>query len=92
MEDILYIYLAGCMAVVLLLPVKVFIFWFVAWITKGTVLASNLKKVQPPDDKRLIREAATYVGIVLFDSLLSWISVLIIVFQTLKMLLNVLRE
>lgn len=92
MEEILYIYLAGCVAVVLLMQVKLFIFWFAAWITKGNVLAANLKKLKPPDDRRLISKAATYVGIVLVEALLSWINVFIIIFQTLKMLLNVLRE
>jgi hypothetical protein len=88
-----FIYLLGCVAVVLLSISNVALFWIIAWITKGNVVRKNLKKLEPEDDEpSLAIKAAGFVALLLFEVALSWIGVLVALWQTASMLLKTLRE
>ena len=88
----LSIYLIGCALVVFLTLFKVVFFWFIGWITKENILNKNLKKLQYPDEKTFTSKALLFLGVIVLEAALSWVNVLIIIFQIIKILLNVIRE
>ena len=88
-----FIYLLGCVAVVLLSMSNVALFWIVAWITKGNVVRKNLKKLEPEDDEpNFAVKAAGFMAVFVFEVALSWIGVLVALWQMASMLLKTLRE
>lgn len=78
--------------VIILTLANLILFWSICWITKGNILRQNLKKVQAPDDLTFLQQACIYIGLLLLNALFSWINVLLIPLEMIKMLLNVLRE
>lgn len=89
----LFVYLLGCVLVVLLSVFNVTLFWTIAWITKANVVRKNLKKLEPADDETsLAVKASAFVGAFVFEVALSWIGVLVAVWQVASMLLKTLRE
>lgn len=88
----LFIYLLGCALVVLLSIVKVVLFWIIAWITKGNILSKNLKKILPPDEKTFGQNAILFIGALALESALSWINVIVVVWQIMTTVLKTLRE
>ena len=88
----LSIYLIGCALVVFLTLFKVVIFWFIGWITKENILNKNLKKLQYPDETTFTSKTLLFLGATVLEAVLSWVNVLVIHFQIIKMLLNVVRE
>ncbi len=91
-QPYLSIYLIGCALVVFLTLFKVVIFWFIGWITKENILNKNLKKLQHPDETTFTSKALLFLGAIVLEAALSWVNVLVIIFQIIKMLLNVIRE
>lgn len=89
----IYIYLSGCICYALLLPIKMFVFYFIYWITKDNILVKNIKKINPPDKKLTFGERITIYGIfIAVDVTLSWINVAIVLWQIIAELFNVLRH
>jgi hypothetical protein len=86
------IYLAGSALVVVLTLFKVILFWFVGWVTKGNILAKNLKKILEPNNNTFLVRSGLVLGALLVESLLSWINVVVIVWQIFLALVKVLRE
>jgi len=88
----LLIYLIGCALVVFLTLFKVVVFWFIGWITKENILNKNLKKLQYPDEETFTSKFLLFFGTLVLEAALSWVNVLVIIFQIIKMLLTVIRE
>lgn len=92
MNEYLFFYLLGCGLVLGLSMFNLAFFWLLAWITKGNVLAKNLKKLQPPDDEsRGIKIFALAAGMLL-EMALSWIGVLAALWMMLSRVFKILRE
>lgn len=87
----LAIYLIGCVFVLILMIFKMTLFWFIDWITKGDVLKKNLKKLNR-DDESFRSKVVTFVLIVVFEVVLSWINVIVATWQIITTLLKVARE
>lgn len=87
-----YVYALGCVAVVLFMPIKAFLLWALAWITKGNVFRKNIRKLSRPDTDSVVAKASLLVGEVALEVALSWIALLIGVCQLALVLLRVLRE
>jgi len=88
----LLIYLLGCMLVLILSMLKVAMFWLIGWITKTNVAAKNLKKIAPVDEQTAGSKAATFIGVLAFEAALSWINVVVAIWQIAVTLLKVVRE
>jgi len=92
MNDYLLIYLFGCALAFVLNIFNVLLFWLLAWFTKGNVVATNLRKLQEPDDDNIwIKTLATALGFLL-EAALSWIGVLAALWMTLSTVFKTLRE
>lgn len=93
MNEYLFIYLVGCLFAFLLILIKSVVGFFLAWLFKGNIFQKNLKKIQsPPDERTFIQKALVIIGTLLFESLLSWINVIVALWQILAMLFRVIRE
>jgi hypothetical protein len=88
----IFIYLLGCSLVIILTFVKLVLFYAIDWVTKGTILKKNLKKLMPPDEKSILRKTVAFLGIVAIETLLSWINVFVILWQIIAGLFRILRE
>jgi hypothetical protein len=88
----LFIYLLGSALVLILSIFNTTLFWLIAWLTKGNVLARNLKKLDPPDEQSLGQKVLVFVVALAFEAALSWIGVVVAVWQTLVTLLKTVRE
>jgi len=86
-----FIYLLGCVFVVILMIFKVTLFWFIDWITKGDVLKKNLKKLNR-DDESFGSKVITFLPLVAFEVVLSWINVIVATWQIITTLFKVVRE
>lgn len=87
-----FAYLLGCVFVVLLLAFKVALFWTIAWITKANIVRKNLKKLEPDDEQGFGLKAAVVLGGFVLEVALSWINVIVALWQIAVMLLKTLRE
>lgn len=88
----LFIYLLGCVLVVALLIFKIILFWIISWITKENILNKNLKKLLPPDEKTFEQKAYFFIGTLALEIALSWINVVVVVWQIMTTVLKNLRE
>jgi len=88
----LSIYLLGSIFVVVLSLVKIILFWPIGWFTKGNTAIKNLKKLLPPDEKTWGEKAILNIGSIAFDVVLSWIAVLLLLWQIATGLFEMLRE
>lgn len=88
----LSIYLIGCALVVFLTLFKAVFYWFIVWITRENILNNNLKKLQSPDERTFPEKALLFLGTIALEAALSWINVIVIILQIIKLLLNVIRE
>ena len=57
----LFIYFLGSGLVLILSMFNMTLLWLISWITKGNVLAKNLKKLQPPDEQSRGHEILTFI-------------------------------
>ena len=84
--------LGGALAVVLTLG-HVVLGYVLRWVTKGNIIAANLRKLEPPRPETTFwKEAAKFVGNVLFNATLSWIFVVFIVWIILTLVLHTARD
>src|ERR1700693_3122699 len=88
----LFIYLIGCILVVILTLIKISLFWTIAWITKGNILNKNLKKLLPPNKETFIKKVTQFFGVLLLETALSWINVVVVLWQITTALLRTVRE
>ena len=88
----LFIYLVGCMLVLILSMLKIAMVWLLGWITKTNVAAKNLKKIEPVDEQTFGSKAAAFIGVLALEAALSWINVVAVVWQMAVTLLKVIRE
>lgn len=88
----IFFYLVGCILVVALILFKVVLFWSIDWIIKANVFNKNLRKVLPPDDMTFGEKAADFVCILVVEALLSWINVVVVLWQIATTLLRVARD
>lgn len=80
------VYLVGWVFAIALTLFKKALFWAIGWITKGNILARNIRKLTPPDkDALILLEIA-------FEVALSWINVMISLWQITATLLRTVRE
>lgn len=88
----LFFYLLGSFFAILLILFKVFLFWFIAWITKANIVHKNLRKLMPPEEKSILLKIVIFIGTLLFESLLSWVNVLVASWQIISGGLRIVRE
>lgn len=86
------LYLAGCISVVLLILIKSIITWTIGWVTKSNTFNKNLKKLQPPDEKPFVGKVVIFFGLFAVEVALSWINVLVVLWQIASFLIRTLRE
>jgi ABC-type multidrug transport system fused ATPase/permease subunit len=88
----LFIYLLGCVLVVILSIFKMILFWIISWITKDNILGKNLKKVLPPDEKTFLQKAIWFIAVFTLEAALSWINVIVVFWLIMTTVLKYLRE
>jgi hypothetical protein len=88
----LALYLSGSILVVLLSLLKVILFHAVDWFIKGNILRKNLKKISPPDKKSILEKIGVFISTIVVEALLSWINVVVIIWQILVFLLHAVRN
>jgi ABC-type multidrug transport system fused ATPase/permease subunit len=88
----LFIYLLGCVLVVILSIFKMILFWIISWITKDNILGKNLKKVLPPDEKTFLQKAIWFIAVFTLEAALSWINVIVVIWLIMTTVLKHLRE
>ena len=88
----LSIYLLGCALAFILTLFKVALVWIINWITKANIFYENLKKVQPPDTDSFENKALKFIGILLAETSISWINVIVVLWQIASIVLRALRE
>lgn len=87
-----FIYLLGCVFVVVVLIFKFILFMFLSWIIKENILNKNLKKIQSPNEDSFSIKAFKFFVSSIVEVALSWIGVTVNVFHIMIRLLKVLRE
>ena len=88
-----FVYLLGCAISVVVQLLASALLHVLAWITKDNVLAANLRKVITPPDKRSAwQKVGAYLGVLLLEATLSWISVLLTLGALLWRMLKILRD
>jgi hypothetical protein len=87
----LFFYLLGSGLVPLLALFKVTLVWLIAWITKENILEKNLKKLLPPDESHGDETFGTIAAFAL-EIALSWITVVVGLWQISVIVLKVVRE
>lgn len=92
MNEYFTIYLFGCGLAAILILAKAVILAGMLWLTKESILQKNMKKLQPPDDRSGARKLFGAVVAWVFESLLSWINVLVVPVLVAGFTFRVLRE
>jgi len=88
----LFIYLLGCVFVVVVLIFQFILFMFLSWITKENILDKNFKKIQPPDEDSFGIKAFKYFVSSIGQVAFSWIGVIDSVFHIIMKLFQLIRE
>ncbi len=88
----LIFYLVGFCCAVFLILVKIMVFSFLNWITKTNILNKNLKKILPPNEETILAKWIKLIGVLAAEAALSWINVIVSLFQIVVTILRVLRE
>lgn len=91
LNDFFQIYLTGCVFVVILTLSKAAIAYFLNWLTKENNLIHNISKLIKPDETTLVSKVGKFTVIVLLEALLSWINVVLIIFQIVIIVLKHIR-
>lgn len=86
------LYLVGCVLAVVLMLVKLVVCGLVNWMTKTYTLSKNLKKILPPEELNFAQRAAVLLGGLLLAVALSWINVLVLLWQIVAAVLQPLRQ
>ena len=85
-------YLLGSLLVVILILFKITLFWLIDWIIKANILQKNISKLMPPDEKTFWAKAGVFIGVLIFEALLSWINVAVVLWQIATGILRVARD
>src|SRR5438445_206047 len=88
----LALYLAGCVLVLALTLFKIILVWAIGWLTKGNIVALNIKKLQPHEKTTFSERTGILVFTLVFEAALSWINVAVCLWQIASVLLTALRE
>ncbi len=92
-SEILKVYLLGSLATVILYILNQVVFGTIRWFMKLNVMTDNYNKLVYPFKPESIRDKATkHLLSVVFESIFSWISVLIQIYGTFRGLLEIIRE
>jgi hypothetical protein len=86
------IYLAGSVCVIFLTLGKIVLAWLLTWLLGDRVYWKNANKLSPVDERSLWKKIAEFLGLLLIESLLSWINVAVVLWQIVKMLLGTIRN
>ena len=92
LHPIILFYLAGCVLVVVLIFFKIILFWTIDWIIKANILKKNLRKVLPPNAMTFMEKGVRLVLTLVVEALLSWINVVVILWQIAATLLRTARD
>lgn len=88
----LSIYILGCASALILSLFKIVLFYSIDWIIKANILNKNIRKIMPPEEKTFAQRALTFLGILIFEMLLSWINVFVVLFQVVTTLIRIIRD
>jgi ABC-type multidrug transport system fused ATPase/permease subunit len=88
----LSLYFLGCVLVVILTLLKIILLWAVEWLTKANILNKNLKKLLPPDENTFGKKTTLFVGTLALEAALSWINVVVMLWQIITALLRTVRD
>lgn len=88
----LFIYLVGCVIVIILTVIKVILFGLIAWISKEHIFNKNARKLDPPDERSFLNKAGDVLTLLFVTVLFSWINVLYIPWEIARVLLASIRE
>lgn len=91
-HPLILLYLVGCVLVVALTVFKVILFRVIDWVIRANVLKRNLTKVLPPDEKTFGEKAARSLMTFTVEALLSWINVIVILWQIVVTSIRVARD
>jgi hypothetical protein len=87
------LYLLGCVLAVALTLVHLVLVHVLGWVTKGNIVAANVRKLQAPQPKTpFLKASAQFIGNLLFNGILSWLFVLFVSWIILRLVLNTARE
>jgi hypothetical protein len=87
-----FLYLIGSVLAAILILLKTILFGSLQWITKEHILNKNLRKLLPPDERTVAAKAMLWLGALLLEVALSWINVVVVLWQIAAGLLRTLRE
>ncbi len=86
------IYLVGCLVAFFFYLFRVAFLSSLGWITKANIARKNLDKIKTPDTSSFTDKIMTYGLIILLDVALSWISVVMGLWQMFVLLFGVVRD
>jgi len=88
----LLFYIVGCGLVLALTLFKLVFFWSINWIIRANVLQRNVMKLAPPVDTTFSERCTKVFAVVIFEALLSWINVVVIIWQIVATTFGILRD
>jgi hypothetical protein len=91
-HPILLIYLLGSAAACVASVVITLEAYAVSWFFKGNILRKNLEKIQSPSEHALLLKLGGFAVVILINAVMSWIAVLICIFQFFMVPLSALRD
>lgn len=94
LEDHPYVagYLLGCMFAFLFYIFQVVVLSCLSWITKANIIRKNLNKIKARDTSSITDKILTYGLMILLNVALSWIGVVMTIWQILVIIFNTARE
>ena len=72
--------------------IKSILYSVLNWFTKANILAKNIKKISIPDNTSQLKRVAGIIGMTFLEILLSWINVLVMIWQIITTIFESLRE
>lgn len=90
--EYLQIYLAGSATVIVLGIIKFFYFKTILWIFKIDIINKNLAKISLEPKLSFWEKVGAFFIALIFESLLSWINVLVILWQFIYQTIKILRD
>jgi hypothetical protein len=85
-------YLLGSALVVVLTLLKIVLFYTIDWIIKANILQKNMRKLLPPEEMTFGVKAVKFFGVIFIEALLSWVNVVVILWQVLSSIVRVARD
>lgn len=88
----LALYFLGCLLAIALVLARIVLLSVIYWFTKENILAANLRKLDPPDQRSFGQKTWALTWEFVWVAALSWINVLFLLFQIPILLLRIARE